>query len=92
MMKHWTTLLLLPLLCAACSKNTDEATDPATRSIEVAIGSGPRLDIRPQSTTRTELGDDGVSVKWQTGDRLALWAVNSAAQTVVDAAAFSLYH
>ena len=91
-MKHWTTLLLLPLLCAACSKNTDEATDPATRSIEVAIGSGPRLDIRPQSTTRTELGDDGVSVKWQTGDRLALWAVNSAAQTVVDAAAFSLYH
>ena len=91
-MKHWTTLLLLPLLCAACSKNTDEAADPATRSIEVAIGSGPRLDIRPQSTTRTELGDDGVSVKWQTGDRLALWAVNSAAQTVVDAVAFSLYH
>ena len=91
-MKHWTTLLLLPLLCAACSKNTDDGTYPATGSIEVAIGSGPRLDIRPQSTTRTELGDDGVSVKWQTGDRLALWAVNSAAQTVVDAVAFSLYH
>ena len=31
-------------------------------------------------------------MKWQTGDQLALWAVNSASQRVIEAATFSLYH
>lgn len=91
-MKHWTSLLLVPLLCAACAKNADDGTLPASEHIEVAIGSGPRLDIQSQSTTRTSLDEDGEVVRWQTGDRLALWAVNAAAQTVLDATAFSLYH
>lgn len=90
-MKRWTTLLLLPLL-AACSKAPEEATDPAAQTIEVAIGSGPRLDITTQSATRTTLDEEGTQVKWQTGDQLALWAVNSASQRVIEAAAFRLYH
>ena len=91
-MKHWTSLLLVPLLCAACAKNADDGTLPASEHIEVAIGSGPRLDIQSQSTTRTSLDEDGEVVRWQTGDRLALWAVNAPAQTVLDATAFGLYH
>ena len=91
-MKRWTTLLLLPALTAACSKAPDSATKPAAQTIEVAIGSGPRLDIHTQTATRTALGEDGETVSWQTGDRLALWAVNSAAQRVLDASVFSLYH
>lgn len=90
-MKRWTTLLLLPLL-AACSKAPEVATDPAAQTIEVAIGSGPRLDITTQSATRTTLDEEGTQVKWQTGDQLALWAVNSASQRVIEAATFSLYH
>lgn len=90
-MKRWTTLLLLPLL-AACSKAPEAATDPAAQTIEVAIGSGPRLDITTQSATRTTLDEEGTQVKWQTGDQLALWAVNSASQRVIEAATFSLYH
>lgn len=91
MMKRWTPLLLLPLL-AACSKAPETATDPAAQTIEVAIGSGPRLDILPREATRTALDEDGVTVRWQTGDRLSLWAVNSAAQHTLDAVPFSLYH
>lgn len=90
-MKRWTTLLLLPLL-AACSKAPEDATDPAAQTIEVAIGSGPRLDITTQSATRTTLDEEGTQVKWQTGDQLALWAVNSASQRVIEAATFRLYH
>ena len=90
-MKRWTTLLLLPLL-AACSKAPEAATDPAAQTIEVAIGSGPQLDITTQSATRTTLDEEGTQVKWQTGDQLALWAVNSASQRVIEAATFSLYH
>ncbi|WP_143256447.1 fimbrillin family protein [Alistipes sp. An54] len=90
-MKRWTTLLLLPLL-AACSKAPEAATDPAAQTIEVAIGSGPRLDITTQSATRTTLDEEGTQVKWQTGDQLALWAVNSASQRVIEAATFRLYH
>lgn len=92
MMKHWTILLLLPTLLAACTRAPESETDPATRAIQVSIGSGPRLDITTQAATRTSLDDDGTTVKWQTDDQIALWAVNSAAQTILEAAPFSLYH
>lgn len=92
MMKHWTILLLLPTLLASCTRAPESETDPATRAIQVSIGSGPRLDITTQAATRTSLDDDGTTVKWQTDDQIALWAVNSAAQTILEAAPFSLYH
>lgn len=92
MMKHWTILLLLPTLLAACTRAPESETDPATRAIQVSIGSGPRLDITTQAATRTSLDDDGTTVKWQTDDQIALWAVNSAAQTILEAVPFSLYH
>lgn len=91
-MKRWTPLLLLPVLLAACSKAPEIGTNPAAQTIEVLIGSGPRLDILPQTATRTTLDEDGVTVKWQTNDRIALWAVNAAAQSVLEASPFSLYH
>lgn len=91
MMKRWTTLLLLPLL-GACSLAPDQAAKPAAQTIEVAIGSGPRLDILSRTTTRTALNEDDLTVSWQTGDRLSLWAVNSASQQTLEAVPFSLYH
>ena len=91
-MKRWTTLLLLPVLLGACSQAPGSDTEPAAGTFEVAIGSGPRLDIASNAATRTALGDDGVTVQWNENDRLALWAVNSAAQTVLDNVPFKLYH
>ena len=91
-MKRWTSLLLLGSLLGACSQAPEPETAPATGTFEVSIGSGPRLDIAAQSATRTALGDDGVTVKWEENDRVALWAVNSAAQTVLNRVIFNLYH
>ena len=91
-MKLWRTLLVLPVFFAACSESSENGPGSAVTAIEVSVGSGPKLDIRPQSASRTELGDDGETVKWQTGDRLMLWARNSASETAIDGAEFSLYH
>ena len=91
-MKRWTTLLLLPTLLAACTQAPESETEPAAHAMQVSIGSGPRLDITTQAATRTSLEEDGKTVKWQPGDQIALWAVNSAAQTVLEASTFSLYH
>ena len=92
MMKRRTTLLFLPLLLAACSENPEDGTVPAASPFEVSIGSGARLDIRARSATRTSLDEGGEEVRWQEGDRLTLWARNSASETVLDGAAFTLYH
>lgn len=91
-MKRWTTLLLLPALLSACSQAPNSDAEPAAGTFEVAIGSGPRFDIAQAPDTRTALDDDGVTVRWSENDRLALWAVNSAAQTVLDKVTFNLYH
>ena len=87
-MKRWTPLLFLPMLLAACSRTPDIGTETTARTIEVSIGSDSRLDI----STRTALDSDGETVKWQNNDQIALWAVNSASQTVLDKSVFSLYH
>lgn len=87
-MKRWTPLLFLPMLLAACSRTPDIGTETTARTIKVSIGSDSRLDI----STRTALDSDGETVKWQNNDQIALWAVNSASQTVLDKTVFSLYH
>lgn len=92
MTTRWTYLLLLPLLFAACAEDPDSGREPATAPFEVAIGSGAKLDIRTQSSTRTSLDENGETVRWQTGDRLMLWARNSASETTLDGARFTLYH
>lgn len=89
-MKIWTTLLALPLLAASCSDAPDSAPRRDGGTISVTVGSGPRICI--ESQTRTELGDDGVTVGWSDGDKLALWAMNSKGEMAFSAAEFSLWH
>lgn len=93
MTTRWTYLLLLPLLYTACAEDPDTGREErAEEPFEVTIGSGAKFDIRAQSATRTSLDENGETVRWQTGDRLMLWARNSASETVLDGAAFTLYH
>lgn len=84
-------LLALPLAFAACSDFPDADPRPAAETISVSVGAGPKLDIVTESQTRTELGDNG-KVRWATGDRIALWAVDSRQQTAVDGAVLTLWH
>lgn len=84
--------LALPLVFGACSDSSDADTRPATETISVSVGSGPKIDIESEDKSRTQLGEDGVSVKWASDDQIALWAVNSRSETVFSKQAFKLYH
>lgn len=92
MRRIWTTLLALPLVFASCSETPAADTKPAAGTIEVSIGSGPKIGIRTGAQTRTELDKDGESVRWADNDRIVLWAVNSQAQTTIDRQVFKLWH
>lgn len=87
-----TILLALPLVFASCSDYSDTDTRPATGTISVSVGSGPKIDIEPEDKTRTELGEDGVTVKWSSDDQIALWAVNSRSEATLSKQVFKLYH
>ena len=92
MRRIWTTLLALPLVFASCSETPAADTKPAAGTIEVSIGSGPKIGIRTGAQTRTELDEDGKSVRWADNDRIVLWTVNSQAQTTIDRQVFKLWH
>lgn len=92
MQRIWTTLLALPLVFASCSETPAADTKPAAGTIEVSIGSGPKIGIRTGAQTRTELDEEGELVRWANNDRIVLWAVNSQAQTTIDRQVFKLWH
>lgn len=92
MRRIWTTLLALPLVFASCSETPAADTKPAAGTIEVSIGSGPKIGIRTGAQTRTELDEEGESVRWADNDRIVLWAVNSQVQTTIDRQVFKLWH
>lgn len=90
--KSWKILLALPLAFASCSDPAEADPKPAGGTINVSVGSGPKIDIVTQSVTRTELDKDGVSVKWAKDDRIACWAVDSHSKTTLDKQVFDLWH
>ena len=92
MRRIWTTLLALPLVFASCSETPAADTKSAAGTIEVSIGSGPKIGIRTGAQTRTELDEEGELVRWADNDRIVLWAVNSQAQTTIDRQVFKLWH
>lgn len=92
MRRIWTTLLALPLVFASCSETPAADTKPAAGTIEVSIGSGPKIGIRTGAQTRTELDEEGELVRWTDNDRIVLWAVNSQVQTTIDRQVFKLWH
>lgn len=87
-MKFWISLFVLPLLVASCSDVADSEVQPSDKTISVSVGSGLALDIE----SRTSLAPDGTTVKWTTGDKIALWAVGGQGNTVLEACPFVLWH
>lgn len=86
----WTILSALPLIGASCSDMPQHAAPSDKQTVRVTVGSGPRIDIAPQS--RTELDEDGVTIRWSDDDRIALWAVNGNGAEAFNAATFALWH
>lgn len=83
----WTFLAALPLLLASCS-GAEESVRPDEKTIRVTVGTGPRLDI----ASRTALDDDGKTIRWAAGDRIALWAVDETGTALLAAHPFVLWH
>ena len=82
-----TILPALMLLALGCSKEEAGVSAP-DGLITATVGSGPQIEVKPL----TELGDDGISVRWSTGDKIALWALNAEGETILDGTQFALWH
>lgn len=85
-----TALLALSLIGVSCSDPAKEQVPSAPGKISVTIGSGPRIEIEPQS--RTAIDEDGVTIRWADEDKIALWAVTDRDTPVFGGAEFSLWH
>lgn len=92
--KFRTLLLALPLFAGACSDAPDTGAEPAAQTISVTVGSAPGIDIGMQANTRTDLGPDGETIRWNSEDTIALWAVNVAnpVEAAFAAHPFAMYH
>ncbi|WP_418992751.1 fimbrillin family protein [Alistipes sp.] len=89
----WKMLAVLPLLIASCSQRAEEDAQPDAKTIRVTVASGPRIEIASQAVTRSEIDEEGITVKWNTDDRIALWAEHTGGGTfALSAHEFALYH
>lgn len=82
-----TILPALMLLALGCSKEEAGVSAP-DGLITATVGSGPQIEVKPM----TELGDDGISVRWSTGDKIMLWALNADGEAILDGTQFALWH
>lgn len=76
-------LAALTLLAAACSQ--EEGAKPGNGKIRVCVGApdGP--------SPQTAIGDDGITARWEPGDRIGLWAATDEG-FVLAAEPFTLWH
>ena len=79
------TSCLLALLAAACTRQEPPTNADAPLTVTIGSATGTGLD------SRTALGDDGFSIRWVKGDRIALWAVDDTGGIRLQAAPFALY-
>lgn len=89
-MSYRGILICTLLSAAACNKMTVTEFRPAAETVSVTIGAGTRIGIGSES--RTQLDEDGVSVRWEETDRIALWAENSGGETAFEGVPFALWH
>ncbi len=84
-MRHLQLALLAASACIIASCGKDSGTPAATgnRTVGFFIGEGG------VPATRTVLSPDGLTTSWSDGDRIAVWARNSAGNMVLDGAVFT---
>lgn len=81
-------LLAAPILTIGCSKMPDREAPTDSRPIHVEIRATNGLDIE----SRTALEEDGRTVRWATGDRIALWALDAKGSARLEAQPFEMWH
>lgn len=84
-------LFATALLFAASCSEEPLSSDVAPEMIDVMIGCGDKGTIVVGEDTRTVLEDDGISIRWDENDRIALWGHNAAGDCVVDGAELAMW-
>lgn len=84
-MKRLGYIIAAGLLCAfsSCQKGAVENVDNVGRHT-VGFCSG-------EASTRTMMNPDGLTASWEKGDRIAVWAKNSAGEYTLNNTQFSVY-
>ena len=77
-------LALLGLAMASCQVTEDSAVQDMYSPVQVGFEAGPLQ-------TRSYVGEDGRSVNWSAGDRIAVWAKNSSGSWQLSAEPFFVY-
>ena len=85
-MKKILTSILLSLSLLACSTDGQLPQGSNDGKIKVSIGQSATIK------SRTAIGEDGHSAVWSSGDKIAVWAANSASEFTLQAEEFALYH
>lgn len=82
--KHIATpLLLLAALLFSCSR--EQTASPNQEKVAVSISAG-------QGSTRTQIDENGLSVRWSENDRIAVWAASAENGFAFSAIPFSAYY
>ncbi len=84
-------LFATALLFAASCSEEPLSSDVVPEMIDVMIGCGDKGTIVVGEDTRTVLEDDGISIRWDENDRIALWGHNAAGDCVVDGAELAMW-
>ncbi|MBQ9138019.1 MAG: fimbrillin family protein [Alistipes sp.] len=87
-MKKIFTSLCLALSLLSCSTEADYTPEGSSTSGKVKVSFGQTLSIK----SRTSVAEDGYTAIWSAGDKIALWAKDSAGEFALQAETFSLYH
>lgn len=84
-MKHLGYIIAAGLLCvfSSCRKVTPEKVcDGGPHKVGFCTG---------DAVTRSVMNSDGLTASWENGDRIAVWAKNSAGEYTLDNTRFSVY-
>lgn len=76
--------LFFSLSCWSCVDRAETGPIVSNGRVEVRIAP-------PPATTRTVLGDDGVTTEWIKGDRIALWAFSDGGSAVFEREPFTFW-
>lgn len=80
-------LMAVAVVAVACSSEVDSDSPNFKESIEKVS-----IAVPTAADSRTTIDPDGMTTRWATGDKLAVWAKNSAGDYVLSGTQFMMHH
>ncbi|MGN0190085.1 MAG: hypothetical protein ACI39U_00365 [Candidatus Cryptobacteroides sp.] len=83
--------LILPAAVSVCFAVSCSKTDVVSDSFPGTKGVTVAFSVDGDASTRSQMLPDGLSSEWEDGDRLSVWALNSAGVYELEACPFRVY-